>query len=206
MTNNKGGSVATPDKSGRYLSPDPPHPMSYVGALLSPRGGDCEQSSTVLQLPPATDSAAIVLHQMARQRKRPRCRPGRRNVPRAPNPPDEATPSHPQPTMGGTSPPTLSDLTSARANDRVPRLHLSPSLQPFTIEGATSTYSGGGFNDSFQDNGVILPPGEYPRRKFRPRRVGRRHGPRAPNPLDHLLCGGRHRPRASNQSTGWASA
>jgi hypothetical protein len=37
-------------------------------------------------------------------------------------------------------------------------------------------------------------------------RVGRRHGPRAPNPQEHLLCGQRHRPRAPNQSTenGWA--
>ncbi len=29
-------------------------------------------------------------------------------------------------------------------------------------------------------------------------RVGRRHGPRAPNPQEHLLCGRRHRPRAPN--------
>ncbi len=32
-------------------------------------------------------------------------------------------------------------------------------------------------------------------------RVGRRHGPRAPNPHEHLLCGQRHRPRAPNQFT-----
>jgi len=176
MTNNKGGSVATPDKSGRYLSPDPPHPMSYVGALLSPRGGDCEPSSTILQSTPATASAAIALHQMARQRKWPRRRPGRRNVPRVPNPPDKATPSHPQPTMGGTSMPTIT-LMSARANDRDPRSHLSPSLQPLTIEGTTSTHSGGGFNDSFRDNGVILPPQKCPRQKYHPRRVCRRHSP-----------------------------
>ncbi len=39
-------------------------------------------------------------------------------------------------------------------------------------------------------------------------RVGRRHGPRAPNPQEHLLCGQQHRPRAPNQSTvnGWAYA
>jgi hypothetical protein len=37
-------------------------------------------------------------------------------------------------------------------------------------------------------------------------RVGCRHGPRAPNPQEHLLCGRRHRPRPPNQSTvnGWA--
>jgi hypothetical protein len=36
--------------------------------------------------------------------------------------------------------------------------------------------------------------------------VGRRHGPRAPNTQEYLLCGWRHRPRAPNQSTvnGWA--
>jgi hypothetical protein len=40
------------------------------------------------------------------------------------------------------------------------------------------------------------------RQRARPRRcVGRRHGPRAPNPQEHLLCGRRHRPRAPNQST-----
>jgi hypothetical protein len=33
------------------------------------------------------------------------------------------------------------------------------------------------------------------------RRVGRRHGPRAPNPQEHLLRGRRHQPRAPNQST-----
>jgi hypothetical protein len=43
--------------------------------------------------------------------------------------------------------------------------------------------------------------------RSRPRcRVGRRHGPRAPNPQEHLLRGQRHRPCAPNQSTenGWA--
>ncbi len=37
-------------------------------------------------------------------------------------------------------------------------------------------------------------------------RVGPRHGPRAPNPQEHLLRGRQHRPRAPNQSTvnGWA--
>jgi hypothetical protein len=38
------------------------------------------------------------------------------------------------------------------------------------------------------------------------RRVGRRHGPQAPNPQEHILCGRQHRPHAPNQSTvnGWA--
>jgi hypothetical protein len=36
------------------------------------------------------------------------------------------------------------------------------------------------------------------------RRVGHRHGPRAPNLLEPLLCGRRHRPRAPNECRGWA--
>ena len=38
------------------------------------------------------------------------------------------------------------------------------------------------------------------------RRVGPRHGPWAPNPQEHPLCGRQHQPRAPNQSTenGWA--
>jgi hypothetical protein len=208
MTHNKRGSVAKPVESGRYLSPTPPYPMSYVGALLSPRGGDCEPSSTVLQSTPANDSAAIALPQMARQRKRPRRRPGRRNGPRAPSPPDEAIPSHPQPTMGGTSTPTTTHLTSAPANDRDHRSNMSspslppmtlpsPSHQPFTIEGGNSPYSGGGLTDSFRDTGVTLPPRKCSWQKHRPRRVCWHHGPRAPNSLESL-CGRRHRPWAPN--------
>ena len=188
MTNNKRGSVARPDKSGRSLSPNPPHPMSYVGALLSPREGDCEPSSTVLQSTLATESDAITLHQTARQRKRPRCRPGRRNRPRAPNPPTEAIPSHPLPMMGGASMPTMTHLTSAQANNRDHRSNMSspslplmtlpsPSHQPFTIEGVNSPYSGGGFTDSFHDKGKTLPPRQCSRQKHHPRRVCRRHGP-----------------------------
>ena len=37
----KRGGDATPVKSGRSLSPTLPHPMSYVGAILSTIGGDC---------------------------------------------------------------------------------------------------------------------------------------------------------------------
>ena len=97
----KRGGDATPVASGRSLSPTLPHPMSYVGAILSTLGGDCQPSSQVLQSTTANESAAIALHQTACQRKQPRCRPSRCNVPRAPNPADEAIPSHPLPTMGG---------------------------------------------------------------------------------------------------------
>ena len=188
----KRGGGATPADSGRSLSPTLPHPMSYVGAILSTIGGDCQPSPQVLQSKMANESAAIALHQTARRRKRPRCRPGCRNVPRAPNPADEAIPSHPLPMMGGTSTPTTNHTKSAHANDQDPRLPMSsaspppvtlpsPTLQPFTIEGDTSTFLGGGFNDSFCDNGVIFPPRKCSRRNYRPRRVCRRHSPQAPN-------------------------
>ena len=139
-----------PVESGHSLSPTLPHPMSYVGAKLSTLGGDCQPSSHVLQSTTANESAAIMLHQTARRRKWPRRRPGRRNGPWAPNRPHEAIPSHPLPTMGGMSPPTM----SAHANDQyhrsimsspVPPMTLpSPSHHPFTIEGNTSTSLGGG--------------------------------------------------------------
>ncbi len=159
----------------------PSHPQPTMGGTSTPttthasaRANDRAPRShqpllQVLQATTAHGSAAVTLHWTACRHKRPRCRPGRRNIPQAPNPPDEATPSHPQPTMGGTSPPTLSDLTLARANNWAPRLHPSPSHQPFTIEGGNSTYSEGGFNDSFRNNSVILPPRECPRRKYHPR-------------------------------------
>jgi hypothetical protein len=173
-------------------------------------GGDCQPSSQVLQSKTANESAAIALHQTACQRKRPRCRPGRRNVPRAPNPADEAIPSHPLPTMGGTSTLTTNHTKSAHGNDQDPRLSMtsaspppmtlpSPTLQSFTIEGDTSTSSGGGFNDSFCDNGVILPPRKFSRRNYRPRRVCWCHSPRAPNSQESRR-GRRHRPRAPNMS------
>ncbi len=71
---------------------------------------------------------------------------------------------------GGPSTPTTHHTKLARANDQDPRLPMSsaspppmtfpsPTLQPFTIESGTSTYSWGDFNDSFRDNGAIL--GEF---------------------------------------------
>jgi hypothetical protein len=91
-------------------------------------GRDCQPSSQDLQATTAHGSAAIMLDQMACRCKRPCCCPGRRIGPWAPHPPDEAIPSHPQPTLGGTSMPTMSGPTSAQANNQDPRLHLSPSL------------------------------------------------------------------------------
>ena len=172
---------------------------------MSMLGGDCQPSLQVLQPTMANESAAIALHQTARRRKRPRRRPGRRNGPRAPNRPHEAIPSHPLPTMGGMSPPTM----SAHANDRdhrsimsspVPPMTLpSPSHHPFTVEGNTSPFLGGGFIDSFRITDILPPPRKSSRRTHCPRRVCRRHGPRAPNSQDSPR-GRRHRPRAPNIS------
>ena len=188
----------------------PPLPLPCTGTVVPFLGG--ERPLSTPNMLSAFESATVPPQKTARRLKRPRRRPCRRNRPRAPNNLDGAIPSHPLPITGGTSMPTTTHLASARANDRDHRSNMSspsllpmtlpsPSHQPFTIEGGNSTYSGGGFNDSFRDNGASLPPRKCPRRKYRPRRVCRRHNPRAPNPLVHLLCGGRHRPRASNQST-----
>jgi hypothetical protein len=79
----------------------------------------------------------------------------------------------------------------------------TPSLLPFTFLGdVVRSSSGGGATYPFQ---ASSPPRKRTRRKLRPHRVCRRHGPYAPNQLEPLLCGQRHRPRAPNQSTrdGW---
>ena len=62
----------------------------------------------------------------------------------------------------------------------------------------------GGDAHPFRDRGLPLPPRKHARGRHRPRRVFRRHGPRAPNLLEPLLCGQRHRPRAPNECGGWA--
>ena len=194
----KRGGDATPVSSGRSFSPTLPHPKSYVSALLSTLGGDRQPSSHVLQSTMATMSAAIMLIQTARRRKRPRRRPGRRNGPRAPNSPNEATPSHPVPTtMGGTIMPTTNHLLSARATV-ICRSTVSPSAQPFVTHHRTGdVVSTRGRNDFFRDCDEL--PRKRPRRRPHARRVCRRHGPRDPNPTGSL-CGRRHRPRAPSSS------
>ena len=200
----------------RSLSPTLPHPMSYVGAILSTIGGDCQPSLQVLQSTTANESAAITLHQTARRRKRPRRSPGRRNVPRAPNPADEAIPSHPLPSMGGTSTRTTNHKKLARANDQDPRspislispfsmMSSSLSSLPFNMSSSSSTNSKGMFLDFFRDGEKPVPPQKRSRQHHRSRRTSCLHGPRAPNLQEHLLSGRRQRPRAPNQSTchGW---
>ena len=183
----------------------PPLPLPYAGAVVPFLGGECPLSSPTMLS--AFESATVPPQKTARRLKRPRRRPCRRNRPRAPNPLDEATPSHPQPMMGGTSTPTTTlhamsarapthrSMTSSPMSYTVTSSS-SPSLQPFLLHENGSIEKRE--RDAHHQKGTC--------RWIRPRRVGQRHRPRAPNPLDHLLCGGRHRPRASNQSTEWASA
>jgi hypothetical protein len=134
-----------------------PSSMSYVGVVLSTIGGDCQPSSQDLQATLAHESAVITLNWTACQRKRCCRRPGHHSGPRVPNPPDEAIPSHPQPTMEGTSTPTPTPPTlSVRANN-LPCLEMSlapppsmplssPSLLPFTLVSSDSTNLGGGIH------------------------------------------------------------
>ena len=183
----------------------PPPPLPCTDTVVPFLGG--ERPLSTPNMLSAFESATVPPQKTAPQLKWPRCRPCCRNRPRAPNHSDEAVPSHPQPMMGGTSTPT----TTLPATSAQVRTHCSmksspmsfamtssssPSLQPFMLNEKGTIEMGE--RDAHQWKGTC--------RWTRPSRVGRRHSPRAPNPLDHLLCGGRHRPRASNQSTGWASA
>jgi hypothetical protein len=96
-----------------------------------------------------------------------------------------------------------------------PPMAMSPTRhRPTTYKDAVLATMGG----SLRAKSLFVPPLSCPSttvddqlqtacRRSRPcSRVGRRHGPRAPNPQEHLLRGRRHRPRAPNHSTenGWA--
>ena len=157
--------------------------------------------------------------QPVRQRARTHSCTGRRNCPCAPNPPDEA----PQQLLRGLHMPASTTLARATSFCRsvvsstsTPFLMASPtpSLLPFTFLGdVVCSSSGGGATYLFR---VSSPPRKPTRRKPHPHRMCRRHGPCAPNQVEPLLCGRRHRhcallcgrrhqPRAPNQSTrdGW---
>ena len=92
----------------------PPPPLPCTDTVFPFLGGECPLSTP--NMLSAFESATVPPQKTARRLKRPRRRPCRRNRPRAPNPSDEATPSHPQPMMGGTSTPTTTlNATAARA-------------------------------------------------------------------------------------------
>ncbi len=145
----------------------PPLPLPYTGAAVPFLGGECPLSSP--NMLSAFESATVPPQTTACRLKRPRCRPCRRNRPRAPNPLGEATPSHPQPMMGGTSTPTTT-LTLARANDWAPHLH-QPSLQ---VLQATTAH----------ESAAVTLHRTACRHKRPCCRPGRRNVPRAPNPPD----------------------
>ena len=180
-------------------SPTPPRPTSSSLGKYNPiNGADPLTSTPALQASSSTRaSTAITPSPMARRRDRPRRRPSRRHRPQA----FEAIPSHPVPTMGGTTMPTMTHLLSARATvicrSTSPKtVTVSPSTQPFIIHRSGDVGSPRGRNALFRDCGER--PRKRPRRRPHARRVCRRHGPRAPSLGS--LCGRRHRPRAPNIS------
>ena len=192
--------------TGRRHRPRAPSPLDEV--LSSP---------SIPTLGGGLPSCTVITQQTVHRCYRPHCRHGRHHQPQAPNLScDEALPSHPHPTLEGTSTPTIALPTrSARAmyllrlesSSISPFLMMSssPSSLPFNMSSSSSTNSKGRFLDFFRDVDKPVPPRKRSRRHHRSRRTGRRHGPRAPDLQEHLLGGRRHRPRAPNQSTchGW---
>ena len=139
--------------------------------------------------------------QKVRPRTQPRCCTGRRNIPRAPSSSVEVPPpTHPHQMLDGLHTPALTMLARATSpccsvvSSTTPSLMAppTPSLPPVTFLGDVVRSSSGGGDT-------------YPFRASPLRRVCQRHGPRAPNQVEPLLCRRRHRPRAPNQSTrdGW---
>jgi hypothetical protein len=185
----------------------PPRPMTYVGAVLSTMGGSTRATS--LALAPSAIPSPIVDGQLrtVHQRAQPRRRTGRRHCPCAPSPPDKVLPSHPHPMRGGLPTPTKPLTLLAQATSPCCSVVLSPptfsttsptpSLLPFTFSSKVLLSLGGGTAHPFC---VGNPPLQKRTQcKHQPHCAGRRHGPWAPNPQEHLLRGRLHRPRATNQ-------
>jgi hypothetical protein len=169
-----------------------PRPRSYLDAVVGPHGRGYTLSAppSPSVTPSQPSAAALTPPTVGKSRHAtPRRQTGRRNGPRAPSPPDDNKPSHPTCMMGGS-------LAMARAAP--PCRPYTPSLQPFTFNDGALISPGGGSAHPFRACGPTLPHRKHMRRKRRPHRICRRHGPCAPN---------RHRPHAPNQSTrdGWAS-
>jgi hypothetical protein len=148
----------------------PPPPLPYTGAFVPFLGGECPLSSP--NMLSAFESATVPPQKTASRLKRPRCRPCHRNRPRAPNPADEAIPSHPQSMMGGTSMPTITlPATSARATTHCSMTSSpmsfampsssSPSLQPFMLHEKGRNEKGEGDANQHQQKGTC--------RRIRPR-------------------------------------
>jgi hypothetical protein len=145
------------------------------------------------------------------QHARPRCHTGCHHRPHAPSPPDKVLLSHPHTTLGGLPTPTTTLATLARATPPCCSVMSSPptssmtsstpTLLPSIFSGKVRSSSGGGTVHLFCVGGQNPPSWKRSRRKHQPHRAGQRHGPRAPNPQEHLLRWRQHWPRARNQST-----
>ena len=149
----------------------PPPPLPYMGAVVPFLGGGCPLSSP--NMLSAFESATVPPQKTACRLKRPRRRPCRRNRPRAPNPSDKATLSHPQLMMGGTYMPTTTlSATSAQATTHrsmksssmsfAMTSSSSPCLQPFMLHARGTSKMGE--RDAHQRKST--------RRWIRPRRAG----------------------------------
>jgi hypothetical protein len=192
------------------LSIPPPCPMTYMGAVLSTMGGSTHVISLALALSAIPSPIIDGQLQTVRQRARPCCCTGCCHRPCAPSPPDKVLPSHPHPMLGGGLPmPTTILTTLARVTPSCCSVMSSPltssmtsstpTLLPSIFSGEVLLSLGGGTAHPFCVGGQNPPPRKRSQRKHQPCHAGRRHGPRAPDPQEHLLCERQHWPRAPNQ-------
>jgi hypothetical protein len=181
--------------SGHVVHPPPPYDLRGRGPFYD--GGS--PLATSLALAPLAIPSPIIYGQLRTVRRNARpCRPtGRRHRPHASSPPDEVLPSHPHSTVEGLSTPTNPPTQLARATTRSGMLSLAPpliasstpSLLPFTFGSEVCLSLEGVVAHPFCAGGLTPPPRKRTRREHRPLRVCRSHGPRAPDPQEHLLCG-----------------
>jgi len=153
-----------------------PRPRTYLDAVVGPGGRGYTLSAP--PSPPATSSppsasGPTTPSACTNLRAKPHRCTGRRNGPWGPSSPGKDTPSHPTRLMGGS-------LAMAQA-----------SHHPAALGNAGGTSSKGGIAHPSPVHGLSQPR-THARRKRRPHRVCRRHGPRAPNLLEPLP-GGRGR-------------
>jgi hypothetical protein len=173
----------------------PPRSMTYVCVVLSTMGGSTRMTS--LALAPLAILSPILDGQLwtVRRRTQPcRCT-GCCHRPCAPSPSDKVLPSHPHPTVEGlsmpTNPPNL--LARATTHSGMPSLappstaSSTPSLLPFTFGSKVCLSLERVVAHPFCAGGLTPPPWKRTQRKHQPLCVCRRHGPRAPDPQEHLL-------------------
>jgi hypothetical protein len=194
----------------------PPPPYDLCGCGLFYNGGSTHATSLALAplaIPsPTLNSQLRTVCQCARPRRCTGCR----HRPCVPSPPDKVLPSHPHPMLGGLPKPTTTLPMLAQATPPCCSVMSSPptssttsstpSLLPSIFSGEVLLSSGGGTAHPLCVGGQNPPPQKRSQRKHQPCCSGRCHGPRAPNPQEHILCKRQHRLCAPNKSTlnGWA--